>query len=195
MPFILSDLENRDILVKKIEDLCKIVFSRHFYVNVNEKEDLLSVGMLKALDLLNSGYMDLSKGSMLNFLYTGIRNEMKNYLYRTTREVFYEDYYLEASLTSWEHDVDDDGQIFSVDFALISRVCRNFYFYGDLSRYVADKMTSMGFNIVNCTNCTNCYDNHNNSEETFIDNTDDLVSRLVGAVLWESKVQRSRMYT
>ena len=60
-------------------------------VNVSDREDLISVGMLKCIELVKNTKFDPTRSSLKNYLYTGVRNEMKNYLYKTSKEVIVED--------------------------------------------------------------------------------------------------------
>lgn len=86
---------NLDITAKGYEDLrtlCDIVLNTHYsYVLPVDREDLISVGMVKCLDLLRKSGFDSKRSSLKNYLYTGIRNEMKNYLYRSRKEVIEDD--------------------------------------------------------------------------------------------------------
>lgn len=66
-----------------LNDLCDIVLNVHYsYVLPVDREDLVSVGVIKALELLKAGCFDVERSSLKNYLYTGIRNEMKNYIYK-----------------------------------------------------------------------------------------------------------------
>ena len=77
---------------KNIIDLANIVLNVHYsYVSSVDREDLTQTGILKCLDLLNKNDFDASRSSLKNYLYTGVRNEMRNYLYRTSKEILVED--------------------------------------------------------------------------------------------------------
>lgn len=83
--------------VKDLYTLSEIVMNSHYsYATPDDKEELKSVGVAKALDLLNNGNFDSSRSSLKNYLYTGMRNEMKNYLYKAHRDVEIDDEILQA---------------------------------------------------------------------------------------------------
>lgn len=68
--------------------LIRAVIVRHFsYLPASEKEDAFSEGLLKVVLLLKDGKFDPARSSMKNYLYTGIRNEITNYLYRKRKEI------------------------------------------------------------------------------------------------------------
>lgn len=87
-----GNLEISDIGVKNMYDLCDIVIHKHFsYTDKQTREDLVSTGMLKMMELLSQNKFDPTRSSLKNYLYTGVRNEMKNYLYRTSKDVTVDD--------------------------------------------------------------------------------------------------------
>ena len=68
--------------------LCEIVLNKHYsYVELSVREDLISVGHLKILEMLNKKEFNPTRSSLKNYLYTCVRNEMGNYLYRNTKEI------------------------------------------------------------------------------------------------------------
>ncbi|MBQ7448982.1 MAG: hypothetical protein IJS73_04150 [Paludibacteraceae bacterium] len=84
-------MSNDDAVFKEIMKLCGIVIHRHFSGYSEEiKEDLISEGVVKAYQLINSGYYDKEKGSLTTFLYTGIRNAMGNFLYHYNKNVYHD---------------------------------------------------------------------------------------------------------
>ena len=83
------------IIVADLYSLARIVIFRHFnYINNEVKQDLIAEGVLKALKMIKANYFDPTKSQtgVKNFLYTGMRNEMTNYLYRTRREILVDDF-------------------------------------------------------------------------------------------------------
>ncbi len=140
-----SCLSDDLLLYQKLCDLSSIIITRHFYANIKEKEDLVSVGVTKALTMLNDGYWDASKGKLMSFLYTGMRNEMHNYLYRISREVLYDEYYEESYLDGSL----DEPDILALDFKYVDEVCLFFSAYGDLRDYVIMNLEENGFKVVN----------------------------------------------
>lgn len=73
--------------LKYIMNLVEVVRNKHFDLYPQYKEEFLSVGLEKVLKVLNMDIFDPSKGSLKNFLYTGIRNEMGNFLYHRKKDV------------------------------------------------------------------------------------------------------------
>ena len=140
-----SVLSDDYLLYSKLCDLCNMIISRHFYANTREKEDLVSVGVTKALSMISDGHWDPRKGRLMSFLYTGMRNEMHNYLYRISREILYDDYY-EESYTDISLEEPD---ILSIDFKYVDDVCKSFISYGDLRDYVVMNLEDNGFKVTN----------------------------------------------
>lgn len=78
--------------ISALKDLCKKVYFRFFRNHSSYKEDLLSEGLVKALSLIQSGRYNPQEGSLLTFLFTGIRNSMTNYAARIREEPFEGEY-------------------------------------------------------------------------------------------------------
>nr|DAY17815.1 MAG TPA: RNA polymerase sigma factor [Caudoviricetes sp.] len=76
-----------------ISNLCNIVYSRHFDF-YDDKEDLIQEGMIKSIELLYNGNYNPDY-SLKNYLYTGIRNTMKNFIYHNSKSVPVEDVILD----------------------------------------------------------------------------------------------------
>lgn len=82
--------------LEAINNLVEVVVNKHFAL-YNEQEELISVGFLKCLELLEGHEFDPlkypHKSALKNFLYTGIRNEVGNYLYhnRNSKKEFLTD--------------------------------------------------------------------------------------------------------
>lgn len=73
-------------------NLAQIIANRHFISYINsDSSDLIEVGVLKAVELIKSGVYDKNRTSLKNYLYTGMRNEMKNYLNRMKKEILVDD--------------------------------------------------------------------------------------------------------
>lgn len=184
MSFKLSerDLCNEDVLCKKIVDLSNIVFNRHFYINLWEKEDLISVGVVKALSLIREGNWRKEKGNLVTFLYSGIRNEMHNYIYRVSREVCYGDFYYESDSDGVEPD--ENYGFLDIEFRVVREVCSCFSGYGDLTCVVVSELSKVGFNILN-SECDNMVCSINTDYDVNL--YTDLISRLKGAVIWKTR--------
>ncbi len=175
------DLDSEE-LPEKLQDLASIVYTRHYYANSSEKEDLLSTGVLKAYELLAAGHWDKSKGSLLNFLYSGMRNEMHNYLYRNKnkREICYEDFHNESVEDSYF-----EMDFISIPKCIIESVCREFRTYGDVSLFVEKDLRKSGFKV--SINEKGGEDSECNLRGGFgKDFYRDLIRRLSGAVIWKS---------
>lgn len=83
---------NRDLFVRHVVKLSEIVINKHFnYITGSERQDLFSEAMIKALTLADQESFDKSKGSYKSYMYTGIRNEMHNYLYHAKKDSPVED--------------------------------------------------------------------------------------------------------
>lgn len=180
MSFTLTeeDLLDEDLLCQKMIDLTNIVYIRHFYVNVKEKEDLISVGLVKAYSLLSGKQWAGEKGKLLNYLYTGIRNEMHNYAYKLNREVCCEDFYLNDGSISG-----DTNDFLKIDISVVQSVSGEFSFYGDLTDAIAVELTKKGF-IITGWNYGGEDLGMMGLNEIFCT---DLLNRLSGAVIWKSR--------
>lgn len=74
---------NAEVLTECLFSLSEAVVSIH-YSGYWDREEMVSVGVEKALSLLKEPYFEPSK-NIRGFLYTGIRNEVGNYLRRNSR--------------------------------------------------------------------------------------------------------------
>lgn len=166
-----TDLENEEILANKIMDLCSIVFRRHFYANEDDKDDLISVGILKSYSLIREGRFNNEKGKILNFLYTGIRNEMHNYIYHNSKEICKNE--IEGEEQGYY-----DQKCFEIESSLVTEVCKEFYMYGNLTYLVCEELEVRGF-LINKKRVGSASDMIRNE---FVD---DVIDRLCGAVLWK----------
>lgn len=125
-----------------VENIVSVVFYKHFgYILDNQlKQDLFQEGYLKAYDLLNSGNYDPSM-PLRNYLYTGVRNAMTNYLYHCKKE-------LHSNLDELDkyenvvgiYDVDD----YDIDIEHIKMLCDEFKRYGDYYMLVVSYLSSLG---------------------------------------------------
>ena len=73
-----------------IVKLANIVFNKHFFYfgkNPFDREDMIQESVVGALLLLKQGTFDPSRSSLKNYLYTKMRNEMQNFVYRNKKEV------------------------------------------------------------------------------------------------------------
>lgn len=165
-----------DKVIDELQQLSEIVCNNHFgYVGYHDREDLISEGKRKALELILSKRFDPSYGSPLrNFIYTGMRNEMTNYLYSKKREYPVEEFYGDQKKS--ESIVLDDYRIdYNEIKEFVDRYKRR---YGDYSGAIIDKLEDLGFSIFD------------KGEITYKDNINNtLLEKLVVMCVW--KIQGS----
>lgn len=134
-----------DSVVDELQQLSQIVANNHFaYVGYHERQDLLLEGQVKGIELIKSCRFDPDYGAPLkNFVYTGMRNEMTNYLYRKKREYPVEEFYGDQDKS--ESIVMDD---YTVDYEEISGIISRYERrYGDYSGLVIEELINMGFDV------------------------------------------------
>lgn len=136
-----------DKVTDEIQKLSEIVCNNHFgYVDYHDREDIIVEGILKALEMIYSKKFDPDYGAPLrNFIYTGMRNEMKNYLYRKKREYPVEEFYGDQKKSP---DIVIDT--YEVDYNLFKDIIDRFKKrFGDYSGLLVDELEDMGFDISN----------------------------------------------
>lgn len=130
--------------VNNLMMLSEIVMNTHYSYARSEKDDLRSVGVSKALSLLEIGTFDPKRSSLKNYLYTGMRNEMKNYLYKLGREVPVDD---EVLIGANQADVDSPEDVVGLvdvsDSVIISGLGR--LYTPVVFKKVAATLNYMGF--------------------------------------------------
>lgn len=93
--------------MKDLEHLIMIVLNKHFSkVRPDKKEDLKQLGWYKVFKTFKQGQFDPSRSSLKNYLYTGIRNEMGNFITKGSREQLVDNTLLEAGFLVDEYDED-----------------------------------------------------------------------------------------
>lgn len=178
-----EDLEDYDLLGEKLLDLSGIVFRKHFYASYRDKDDLVSIGVLKALSLLDGGNFDERKGTLLNFLYTGMRNEMHNYLYHKNKKIK-----VGVEVSEYVEDIYFESDCFKVDFGCVREICKDFGFYGDFCLEVVRELGLRGFVLMDVDRNIYVSNSGINRDSSFTKEfLDDLVDRLCGAVIWKSR--------
>lgn len=90
---------NENEQVKALGELAGRVFGRYFYGYKQHKDDLLQEATLKGWRLIQDGAFDSDRSSLYNYLFTGMRNEMTNFV-KKIREV---------SMGEMEYDKPDPG--------------------------------------------------------------------------------------
>ena len=130
-----------------IMDLADIVIAKHFYLNSDiDKEDLKSIGILKVLELLNEGNFDPTRSSLKNYCYTGMRNEMKNHLYRSEKLIPVEDEILATNVDSVTSTrlIDFSSEFFTIRRKQIRKFLGRFPFE---EQAVVNSLLNMGFSV------------------------------------------------
>jgi len=126
-----------------LNNIVEVVLHVHFYYITDPylKEDLMQEGYLKAYQLLNTGNYDPNQ-NLRNYLYTGVRNAMTNYLYHSKKE-------LHSSLDLFEDNFQVSYVPSEVDLSLpkelIDKYCLKYKRYGDRRFSVCKKLSDMGF--------------------------------------------------
>lgn len=186
-----KDLEgDPDILGSKLMTLCEIIWRKHFYLSVSERDDLISIGLLKALESINSGKWDKNKGNFATFIYSGIRNSMHNYLYHENK---FNKVDIDEMTESGEDDEYFHEEVIQISYPLIHSICLNFVrpFGDNIELSVIKHLEEIGYEIkgrkdksseiLYYSNAVNC---------TYGDDAeDDIVGRLIGLILWRKQEQ------
>lgn len=125
-----------------VENIVTVVFYKYFSYVTNEqtKQDLFQEGYLKAYELLNNGNYDPSM-SLRNFIYTGVRNTMTNYMYHHKKENHVD---LEI-LDKYENVIGvDDVLDYDIDIDLIKRIINKYKIHGDYFSSVMNYLFKIG---------------------------------------------------
>ena len=102
-----GEIKDELLFLKHCRKLAEIVCNKHYeYVKYHDRDDLYSVAVMKAYDLVSKGEYNIESGSLKSYLYTGMRNEMKNYLYKNSRDVPVDDEILLGINQSYEDPTD-----------------------------------------------------------------------------------------
>lgn len=131
----------------RIRKLTEIVFQKHFSALTMHKEDLISIGMIKAITMLERGDFNSEKGNMINYLYSGIRNSMHNYYMKNINYARKEILVDEIPLVSSRNPLHDLS--YEIDFSYIYRSIFPFQKrHGDLRGWCAEYLESLGCFII-----------------------------------------------
>lgn len=189
-----KDLNNPDVLGEKLITLSEIVIRKHFYASLQDKEDLVSVGVLKALTMISEGNWDKSKGNFCSFIYTGIRNEIHNFLYHENK---FNTVDLEALLETGKEDSYFEDDVVYISYSLIHAVCMNFIssFGNNIERLVIIELEELGYRIKGRVflddDSAYIYYSDLVVDEYGIEARNDIVSRIIGIILWKKKEYES----
>lgn len=192
-----KDLQNEDELSKKLITLAEIVFRKHFYASSEEKEDLVSVGVLKAVKMINDNIFDKSKGNFATLIYTGMRNDMHNYLYHKNK---FDLISLDCLLEEGKDDTYFERDIIALDYSIVHNVCLFFIKnFGDIiEERVISILEDIGFEIIFTDDMKNYRDNNYVCSNDILTETygksvsEDMANRIVGLILW--KISENSLY-
>lgn len=190
-----EDLKNPEVLGEKLFVLSEIVISRHFYASSSQYfDDMRSVGTLKAYTMAVGGYFDSKKGNLTSFFYGGIRNEIHNFLYRENKH--------EHSDIDVLIDQGDDDSYFVEDkvyisYSIIHSICMSFMktFGENIENLVIKRLEDMEFTVKGRKEKDSpafvyCYDPI--VEEYGKEAEEEIISRLVGLILWKRREHENR---
>lgn len=186
-----KDLENEDILAKKLITLSEIVVRKHFYASANDKEDLVSIGVLKALKMIRSNNFENSKGNFATFLYTGMRNDMHNYLYHKNK---FNLVGLSMLIDEGKEDNYFNTEYSYIRYEIVHSVCMCFTcnFGDNIESEVLDRLESVGFIILYPDEIMKRYRNEVKvcSSDILLDKygketKEDIIDRIIGIILWK----------
>lgn len=184
-----KDIENPEELGKKLMTLAEIVVRKHFYASSEEKEDLVSIGVVKALEMIKEGTFSSNKGNFATYIYTCMRNEMHNYLYHVNK---YKQVDLDELINSGKEDTYFEDGTISIEYGLVHLVCMRFskYFGDDLETCVLNELENRGFSISGMYKDPYISYTYESSilEDTYgKEIKDDVIDRIIGVVLWKKK--------
>ena len=149
-----------------------------------------SIAVLKALEVIQAGHFDPKKGKFASFMYFHMRNEIHNFLYHENKREHVD---LDVLIDKGEDDVyfEGDGKVY-ISYGIIHSVCMSFVqtFGENIENLVIKKLEDMDFVIkgrkeVNSPAFIFSYDPV--IEEYGKDAEDEIVSRLIGLILWRKK--------
>lgn len=143
--FFTDDFTNPERLYEKVEKLVGIVYRKHYQGYSYLKEDLISEGIVKCFRAIEAPHFDSSK-SVVNYLYSCVRNEMHNYIYKVTRNGR-EDVVDGISDNACSYTTYDHLQV--IDFETVWNVCELFKRYEFLDLAVCKKLLGLDFKINN----------------------------------------------
>lgn len=186
-----DDLNNPEVLGSKLMNLSEIVIAKHFYASRYMLEDLRSIGVLKALEVISKGYFDASKGNLTSFLYSQIRNQIHNTLYHENKNPSLD---IESLIDCGVNDEYFKKDTVDMSYSLIHTVCMNFTtsFGNNIENLVIERLIELGYTVIGRKNVNNvnpvyiyCYDPI--KEEFGEQAEEEIVSRIVGLILWKAK--------
>lgn len=187
-----EDINNPDVLGEKLIQLAEIVFRKHYYASYEYKDDLVQVGVLKALKLIDGMQWSSFRGKFYNYLYSGMRNDMHNFLYHENK---YNKVDCDIVPDFGKEDTYFNNSIVYINYNIIHSVCSKFTItFGEgIEDRVIEEVKNLGYEIKGMSEeriqkshtlmCRNniLLDKYGKEIE------EDVISRLIGLVLWGKK--------
>ncbi len=105
-----------------LRKLALIVLHNHynFVRDYDTQEDLVSAAIMKAIDLCINGVFDPTRGNLRTYLYSGMRNEMQNYVYKKSKLVSVDEVYYDQETGHY------DNYAASINEDMVYRICDKF---------------------------------------------------------------------
>ena len=143
-------MDSEERYIKRLTRLAEIVANTHFIrIKGLERDDLIQVAVLKGYDLTIKGGFDKKKGSLRNYVYTGMRNEMTNFLYHMKKDIVVEEILGEVG-THIEQSV-------SIMYSDLVIVLEPFSCYYEYFPAVAGYFKSRGIEVYGCEENCSCF--------------------------------------
>lgn len=177
----------------KLTQLAEILVRKHYYASAERyKEDLVSVGVLKAFTMINSGKWDPERGSnFATWIYTGMRNDMSNFLYHEGKGVTID---IDEMVEEGKEDdyFNGNGEVY-MSYSLIHATCLHFIpaFGYNIEQLVIRELEEIGYVIEGRKESSNSptfvYYSDLVQDEYGKGAEEEIISRLVGLILWRYK--------
>lgn len=185
-----EDIKNPEVLGQKLMLLGEIVIGKHFYASRHLMEDLRSIGVLKCLEAINKGFYDPTKGNFCTLCYGIQRNAMHNFLYHENKAVSVD---IETLIDCGKDDTYFQKDTVDMSYSLIHTICMSFTssFGNNIENLVIKRLEELGYTVTGrLTSNSNpvyiyCYDPI--KEEYGEQAEEEIVSRIVGLILWKLK--------
>ena len=127
--------------VAQLEHLAEIVCNKHYaYLSPLEREELRQQALLKALVIIEQGTFDPTRSSLKNYLYSAMRNEMSNIVYKKKREIPKEEFY------SGEISYDLETEVM-ISVKVFTKFCYKYNVPVYLQKSLLANLCYMGFRI------------------------------------------------
>lgn len=130
---VMEEMEkNPERLYANLRKLALIVLHCHysFIRDESTQEDLISEAVSKAWELLASGTFDPKRSSIRNYCYSGMRNQMQNYVYKSTRSIAVPEVFDTLESCKSRDEESDIPYNAYVDEDLLYLVCDKYYRLG-----------------------------------------------------------------